>query len=76
MAVFKICKVVSALPAQLVASTIYLVKTGGGFDIYATNDQGTIVAYPINAPASTPKVTVGTTAPIDPSVNDLWIDTN
>jgi len=41
-------KVVSALPAPLDANAIYYVRVGAGFDIYVTNDQGTVVSYPIN----------------------------
>jgi len=41
-------KVVSALPGTLAASSIYFVRVGSGFDIYVTNETGTVVAYPIN----------------------------
>ena len=41
-------KYVNNLPAILTANTIYYVKTGVGFDMYITNDTGTIVAFPIN----------------------------
>lgn len=41
-------KVVSALPGTLASSTIYFVRVGSGFDIYVTNETGTVVAYPIN----------------------------
>lgn len=41
-------KVVSSLPGTLTASTIYYVRVGTGFDIYVTNETGTVVAYPIN----------------------------
>ena len=45
---FKVAKVVAALPATLEADTIYLVRKGAGFDLWATNGIGTIVAYPLN----------------------------
>ncbi len=41
-------KVVSVLPTTLVASSIYFVRTGSGFDLYVTNDTGTIIAYSAN----------------------------
>ena len=41
-------KYVNNLPATLVKNTIYFVKSGSGFDIYVTNDIGTIIAYPMN----------------------------
>lgn len=44
-------KVVAALPGVLTPSTIYFVRVGTGFDIYVTNDQGQVVAYPLNNPA-------------------------
>lgn len=48
MATFLSHKVVSALPGTLAASSIYFVRVGSGFDIYVTNETGTVVAYPIN----------------------------
>lgn len=41
-------KVVSSLPTPLQASSIYYVRVGSGFDIYVTNETGTVVSYPIN----------------------------
>lgn len=41
-------KVVSTLPGTLAASSVYFVRVGSGFDIYVTNETGTVVAYPIN----------------------------
>jgi hypothetical protein len=41
-------KVVNALPGALVASTVYFVRVGAGFDIYVTNETGMVVAYPLN----------------------------
>jgi hypothetical protein len=48
MAVIKFAKVVSTLPNPIVADTIYLVRTGSGFDIYTTDTTGSI-AYTTNA---------------------------
>ena len=47
-------KYVNNLPGILVANTIYYVKNGAGFDIYITNNSGTIIAYPLNT--STPSL--------------------
>lgn len=52
MAVLRFSKVVNALPATLEANTLYMVRRGSGFDFFATNGQGSIVAYPLNAPAA------------------------
>jgi hypothetical protein len=41
-------KYVNSLPATLVANTIYYVKNGANFDMYITNNSGTIIAYPLN----------------------------
>lgn len=41
-------KVVSALPGTPEPNSIYYVRIGTGFEIYVTNDQGTVVAYPAN----------------------------
>lgn len=48
MATIKHYKVVAALPGSLEADAIYLVRVGSGFDFYATNSSGTIVAYAAN----------------------------
>lgn len=56
-------KVVSALPGVLEANSVYYVRVGAGFDLYVTNDIGTVYAYGINgAPVDTsPTITyVGT----------------
>ncbi len=45
-------KYVSSLPGVLIANTIYYVKNGLGFDMYITNDSGTIVAYPLHTSSS------------------------
>ena len=44
-------KVVSALPNNPTADTIYFVRVGAGFDLYVTNSLGTIVPYGLNAKA-------------------------
>ncbi|MFV0680272.1 hypothetical protein [Ottowia sp.] len=40
MATLRAHKVVAALPATLDANALYLVRVGGGFDLYATDDTG------------------------------------
>lgn len=52
MATFIARKEVASLPGTLSASTLYFVRTGVGFDIYLTNESGTIVAYPLNSSGS------------------------
>jgi hypothetical protein len=53
MAVIRFSKVVSNLPQQLEPDTIYLVRTGNGFDLYCTDTTGSI-AYQIgNADTAT-----------------------
>lgn len=42
-------KHVNSLPGTLTANTKYFVKRGDGFDMYMTNNTGTIIAYPLNA---------------------------
>lgn len=51
MALLRVSKVVSSLPGSLDANTVYFVRVGAGFDLYVTNDTGTVVAYQINSPA-------------------------
>ena len=41
-------KYVNSLPGVLIANTIYYVKNGAGFDMYLTNNSGTIITYPLN----------------------------
>lgn len=48
MPAFLAKKIVSALPATLTANTIYFVRVGTGVDLFVTNDQGTVVPYPLN----------------------------
>ena len=48
MATIKHYKVVAALPGTLEADALYLVRVGSGFDLYATNGAGTVVAYAAN----------------------------
>ena len=48
MATIKQEKIVSSLPGSLTANTIYYVKVGAGFDIYVTNNIGTVIATPLN----------------------------
>jgi hypothetical protein len=50
MADFKAYKEVSVLPSTLVPSAIYLVRTGAGFDLYASDSTGAI-AHSLNLPS-------------------------
>ncbi|MEJ5199913.1 MAG: hypothetical protein WHX53_13400 [Anaerolineae bacterium] len=51
MATLRFSKVVSSLPGILDPDTLYLVRTGAGFDLYVSDATGSI-AYPVNAPAA------------------------
>jgi hypothetical protein len=51
MATLRFAKVVSNLPGTLAPDTLYLVRTGSGFDLYVSDATGSI-AYPVNAPAA------------------------
>ena len=42
-------KVVAALPVPLQPNSIYYVRSGTGFDIHATNGNGIVIAYRLNA---------------------------
>lgn len=55
-------KVVASLPGALSASTVYFVRVGTGFDIYVTNESGTVVAYTINPPTMATSRLLGRTA--------------
>lgn len=48
MSVFRLAKVVSALPGTLTADTLYLVRAGTGFDFYVSDSTGT-VAHALNS---------------------------
>lgn len=50
MATFHIEKIVSALPATLVPDTVYMIRTGAGFDLYVSDATGS-VAHKVNAVA-------------------------
>lgn len=51
---FKAHKVVSSLPNTLEPNTIYLVRTGSGFDLYCSDTTGS-VAHKINQQLSNPE---------------------
>jgi hypothetical protein len=51
MATLRFTKVVGSLPGMLEPDTLYLVRTGAGFDLYVSDATGSI-AYPVNAPAA------------------------
>lgn len=48
MAELKVHKVVGSLPETLEASSLYIVRTGAGFDLHVTNESGLVVAYALN----------------------------
>lgn len=52
MSEFRAQKVVSSLPATLQANTLYFVRTGNGFDLYCSDQTGSI-AHKINQPVIT-----------------------
>lgn len=48
MAIFRVSKVVAALPTTLTADTLYIVRVGDGFDLYCTDMTGNI-AHTLNS---------------------------
>lgn len=65
-------KYVSTLPAELEANSIYFVRRGVGFDMFVTNQSGTVVAYPINnAGLDSPAFTGTPTAPEITTFTDI-----
>jgi len=71
VAVVEFFKSVSALPAVLKKSSLYLVRVGTGFDLYATNSDGTI-PHKINGPDMT---TASVCVVNQPAPNSIEIDT-
>ena len=78
MSAIRFSKVVSNLPQQLEPDTIYLVRTGNGFDLYCTDTTGSI-AYQIGNAATATKLqtartlTIGNTSKsFDGSANVSW----
>jgi hypothetical protein len=67
MATFRAHKVVASLPDPLDADTVYLVRVGEGFDLYATDSTG-LIAHRLNPAlswmdyAGWPSVEAGTVA--------------
>ncbi|MFN4003318.1 MAG: LamG domain-containing protein [Hylemonella sp.] len=53
MSTLRFAKVDGSLPAQLQPHTVYMVRSGNGFDLYCSDASGTL-AYPINPPAGGP----------------------
>jgi hypothetical protein len=51
MATLRFQKVVGSLPETLDPDTLYLVRTGAGFELYMSDATGSI-AYPVNAPTA------------------------
>jgi len=56
--------------------TALAAVVGGGGGITDAPNDGLLYARKSLAWSSIPKITVGTTAPSSPAVNDVWIDTN
>ena len=50
MANFNPHKYVSTLPSVLEPNSVYFVRSGVGFDLYITNNVGSVIAYPLNVP--------------------------
>ena len=50
MAIFRVDKVVAALPGTLTPSTVYAVRVGAGFDLYISDSTGS-VAHKVNGEA-------------------------
>ena len=78
MSAIRFSKVVSNLPQQLEPDTIYLVRTGNGFDLYCTDTTGSI-AYQIGNAATATKLqtartlTIGNTSKsFDGSADVSW----
>lgn len=81
MAKFRAAKVVSALPDPLVPNTIYLVRTGTGFDLYCSDSTGAIAhkhnavtAAELGTAASRNIGTSGATVPLLDAAN-TWAAT-
>ena len=78
MSVIRFAKVVSNLPQQLEPDTIYLVRTGNGFNLYCTDTTGSIAYLIGNAGTATklqtPRtITIGNTSKsFDGSANVSW----
>lgn len=72
MATIRFSKVVSALPGTLTPDTLYMVRTGVGFDLFCSNSTGSI-AHALNI--DTPTFTYGPTAPTNPQPGDVWFQT-
>jgi hypothetical protein len=58
MATIRFAKVVANLPATLEPNTLYLVRVGSGFDLYASDMTGS-VAYLINKDSPTSSTNLG-----------------
>jgi len=75
MGAIRFSKVVSNLPQQLEPDTIYLVRTGNGFDLYCTDTTGSIAYQVENATKlrTARTITIGNTSKsFDGSANVSW----
>ena len=63
--------------AQAIGADIKALFAGQGtLSSLATTEKTSLVGAINELKTSTPKITVGTTAPVSPAVGDLWVDTN
>ena len=63
--------------AQAIGTDIKALFSGQGtLSSLATTEKASLVGAINELKTSTPKITVGTTAPVSPAVGDLWVDTN
>ena len=67
---------VLALANAIGADIKALLRGQGELRNLATTDKNSLVGAVNEVRASTPKITVGATAPASPAVGDLWVDTN
>lgn len=74
MSQFRAHKYVSALPAQLEPSAVYFVRAGAGFDLYVTNETGTVVAYALNTGAAAVPTYVSDTYAVAANSQALYSD--
>lgn len=58
-------KFVNSLPVELERNALYFVRIGTGFDLYVTNNLGTVInAYPLNVPDATAPIESIPLAPV------------
>lgn len=67
---------ITALAQAIGADIKSLLSGQGELASLATAEKASLVGAINELKASTPKITVGTTAPASPAVGDLWVDMN